>query len=146
IEPLFHLAQSRADSKRLVALKSKALGEARLCYDHLAGRLGVAITSALVSQRFLMPNRRDYKLTSSGEAFFVKLGIDVGIVRSKRRLFARQCLDWSERKPHLSGALGAAFTGYAFTHQWIRRTNRRRVIKLTDEGRVAMKDCLELSL
>lgn len=83
------------------------LRSARTCYDHMAGRIGVALHDALFELRWLSrSNRSDYGVTRVGVAAFAGLGIDVSAARAARRRFACRCLDWSERRPHLAGALG----------------------------------------
>lgn len=140
LEPLVHLVNQRPVPARASSPEVKAIREARLCYDHLAGRLGVMITSAMAEHRLLITKDRDYLLTNDGEAFCTRLEINVHQLRSKRRMFARQCLDWSERKPHLAGALGAAVADLAFKHGWIKRTSSRRAIRVTQKGRQALSD------
>jgi hypothetical protein len=82
---------------------------------------------------------RDYCLTASGEVFCTGLGIDLRAVRAKRRMFARMCLDWSERRPHLAGALGAALAERAFEQGWVRRTMRPREVSVTGRGEAELK-------
>jgi DNA-binding transcriptional ArsR family regulator len=113
----------------------KALRFARTCYDHLAGRLGVQVTESLVAQRFVVPEGRDFALAPAGETMLGGLGVDVETARGARRAFARACLDWSERRHHLAGALGAALLTRLFDLQWIRRTSSSRAVLLTDTGR-----------
>ena len=125
---------ARAPSKELNAVR-----RARLCYDHFAGRLGVAITSAMLDREWLDPMDRDYRLTAPGEVFCSGLGIDLRAVRAKRRIFARKCLDWSERRPHLAGALGAAVAEQAFARGWVRRTKRPREVSVTQRGEAELK-------
>lgn len=146
LEPLFHLVQARPVPMRVPPPQVQALREARLCYDHLAGRLGVMLAGAMADRRLLIPSDRDYRLSDEGEAFCRHLGIDLQQARSQRRMFARQCLDWSERKPHLAGALGAAVTEVAFKRGWIKRTNRRRIVRVTDRGRAAFADLLDVEV
>jgi len=110
---------------------------ARTCYDHLAGRLGVLVTEALVRRRFLLPQQREFRLTKSGEAFLKKLEVDVEQARRQRRAFARQCVDWTEREPHLAGALGAAVALRCFQLEWVARVPAHRHLLLTPKGRAA---------
>lgn len=134
LEPLSVLIDKQP---RLPLHRSKALEElraARMCYDHLAGRLGVALTQAMTAERYLLPGERDFELTAAGGGFLTELGIDVGAARGRRRCFARQCLDWSERRHHLGGALGAALAGRLVALQWIRREARGRKVVLTAAG------------
>jgi DNA-binding transcriptional ArsR family regulator len=116
----------------------KALRTARTCYDHLAGRLAVQITDALVQQRCLEPTGRDYLLTPPGEKLFADLAVDLAKARTARRQFARACLDWSERRPHLAGALGAALLDRLFGLRWIERTEASRAVRLTAAGRAGV--------
>ncbi len=107
---------------------------ARLCYDHIAGRLGVAIADALVTKGALIILDSDYALTVTGEDLFETLGIDVTALRKSKRIFARQCLDWSERRHHVSGVIGAALADLAFDQGWIIRDSERRVVTVTPKG------------
>src|SRR5476651_279009 len=92
----------------------------RTCYDHLAGQVGMAVTDALTQHGHLEPKGpRDWKLTRSGELFCTRLGVDLAGARAAHsRHFARQCLDWSERRPHISGALGSAIADTFFKKGW----------------------------
>jgi hypothetical protein len=112
----------------------------RTCYDHLAGQVGTAVTDSLTRAGHIEPKGpRDWKLTESGELFCQRIGVDVpGARRAGTRHFARQCLDWSERRPHISGALGAAIADTFFTRGWAERLRRSRTVRLTDSGRRAL--------
>jgi DNA-binding transcriptional ArsR family regulator len=107
---------------------------ARTCYDHLAGRLGVSVTDAMVRRRFLKPTGRDFLLTASGARFLGRLGVDVERTRRERRAFARQCLDWSERRAHLAGALGAAVARRCLDLRWVDPAREERTLTLTARG------------
>lgn len=124
--------------------RAEALRTARTCYDHLAGRLGVGLTDALVERKALLPGDGSYELTAAGEDTLLRLGVDVAAARSHRRPFARACLDWSERRPHLAGALGAALAEALLASGWfLRRPNDRGLLvtaKGTDElGRLGVE-------
>ena len=97
---------------------------ARTCYDYLAGRLGVALTEGLVKRGFLSQEQRDFMLTPTGTDWFVDLGMDPSKLKIQRRQFARACLDWSERRPHLAGALGASLAARFFDLGWTAHRNR----------------------
>ncbi|WP_052245123.1 ArsR/SmtB family transcription factor [Halocynthiibacter namhaensis] len=114
--------------------KQTPIQNARLCYDHIAGRLGVAIADALVAKGILIVLDSDYALTQLGVDLFVSLGMDVTALRKSKRVFARQCLDWSERRHHVSGAIGAALADLAFDQGWITRAKERRVLHVTPKG------------
>ena len=118
--------------------RQDALQVARTCYDHLAGRLGVGLTRALREARHIRPSGRDFVLTRSGHAFLCDLGIPVDQVHRRRRIFARQCLDWTEKQPHLGGALGAALAERCFQRGWIRRLPSGRALEVTRRGRAAL--------
>jgi len=113
----------------------QAMTEARTCYDHLAGKLGVAISRALVARGALEPAGDRFELTSAGRGYLAEaLGVDVeGALRGKRPL-ARCCLDWTEREPHLAGALGAALARRCFQAGWVEPCERSRALAVTSAG------------
>ena len=113
----------------------EGLRAARMCYDHLAGRLGVEITERMVAQGHLETLAEDYGVTAGGGRFFAALGIDLAGLKRQRRAFARRDLDWSERRHHLGGALGAALATAFVTRDWLRRLPGDRRVELTDLGR-----------
>jgi DNA-binding transcriptional ArsR family regulator len=132
---------------------ARALREARTCYNHLAGRLGVALFAGLldggllsggdgrhhpgraVADRLSAPGRDlSYRLTPHGEAALGKIGVDLDAVLA-RQPAVRYCLDWSEQRHHLAGPLGTALADRLFALGWVRRTDRRRVVRVTDTGR-----------
>jgi len=103
-----------------------ALSEARTCYDHLAGRRGVELCDRLLAAGALHAiDERDHVLTDRGQQLVADLGIDVGEVGATRRVFARCCIDWTHRRPHLAGALPAAITDRLLTLGWLCRTAGR---------------------
>ncbi len=103
-----------------------ALAEARTCYDHLAGRRGVELRERLLAAGALhTADQHEHTLTAHGERLITDLGLDLDRLRSGRRVFARSCLDWTERRPHLAGALPAAVTATFLTRGWLEhRTGR----------------------
>lgn len=114
----------------------KQLRLARSCYDHLAGKLGIAFTHTLVDHCLLEENPgRDFTLTAAGEDWFQEIGIDLHALKGRRRAFARRCLDWSERRYHLGGALGSATMGRMFELGWIARIRKSRALRVTEVGR-----------
>ncbi|MCE9670974.1 ArsR family transcriptional regulator [Myxococcus stipitatus] len=108
---------------------------ARTCYDHLAGTLGVALAEGLERRGYLESVEDGFALTPTGTRFVEALGVDVQALTRGRRAFARRCLDWSERRAHVGGALGAALTERLFTLRWIARRPEGRGVRLTVEGR-----------
>ncbi|MGH7525048.1 MAG: ArsR/SmtB family transcription factor [Gemmatimonadales bacterium] len=115
------------------------LRAARACYDHLAGALGVALYDRLKALRWLtaVSNETDKArdLTPTGTRSLEALGIDVARVRTLRRHFAYACVDWSERRPHLGGALGAAVMDLALKRRWVRASRDSRILSVTALGR-----------
>ena len=129
------MAVSPARPRATVAdLPLDGLRLARTCYDHLAGRLGVMVTEAMVRRRFLTRSGRDFLLTAPGERFLDRLGVDVGKSRGERRAFARQCLDWSERRAHLAGSLGAAVARRCLDLRWVHAVAEERTLTLSAQG------------
>jgi len=122
------------------------LRTARSCYDHLAGQLGVAVTEALVARGAIALDDCEYRVTAGGNVFFAELGIDVEAARSARRHFARTCLDWSERRPHLAGALGAALRTEFLRRDWVARNSGSRALRITAAGADWLRSVLSIDL
>jgi DNA-binding transcriptional ArsR family regulator len=148
IESLMALAGERPLPRhRHNSALTGALRSARTCYDHLAGRLGVQIHDHLLHEGCLLPGHHgdshghdhDYEVSASGRLLLARLGIDVDAVAKQRRGFARPCLDWSERVPHLAGGLGAAIAGRCFELGWIARRADSRAVRLTGAGAAGLK-------
>jgi DNA-binding transcriptional ArsR family regulator len=121
-----------------------ALAGARTCYDHLAGRLGVAVADAMSRKRLL--DRTDgLTLTACGCDWLGNtLGIDVAALRTGRRPLVRVCVDWTERRPHVAGAVGAQICRSFLDHGWVRRIGTSRALLVTPSGRIALRDLLGL--
>ncbi len=116
---------------------------ARTCYDHLAGVLGVMVTERLLERQFIV-ERDGYEITPAGGAWLTSLGVDVDALRRSRRVVARPCLDWTERRDHLAGGAGAALAGVMFDRRWIARVEGTRAVRLTLGGREALYRTLGL--
>ncbi|MFF9865604.1 ArsR/SmtB family transcription factor [Streptomyces sp. NPDC013953] len=114
------------------ASAGSAMARGRTCYDHLAGRLGIVITEAM-TVRGLLRQDTGFALTDDGVGWFGTLGIELA-PRSGRRPVARGCLDWTERKPHLAGAAGAALCRHALAEGWCVRIGSERAVKVTADG------------
>lgn len=110
-----------------------ALRAARVCYDHLAGARGVWLLERLRA-RDLLGGPDGIAVTPRGEAFFARLGLNLAAIARSRRTFAPPCLDWSERRHHLGGALGAALLAHLFERDWLRREADGRVVTVTAVG------------
>jgi DNA-binding transcriptional ArsR family regulator len=191
MEALAHLSSANPVQVRSLreSRDAAALAEARTCYDHLAGRAGVALLEALLAQGILAPapgggqlaacgpnggahpdgngvafgggpgngspdgahagyegrhvraappapfRPEAFEVTADGMATLTSFGLNIGALERTRRRFAGACLDWTERKPHLNGALGAAMTARLLGLGWIERGSRRRAVRVTPAGR-----------
>ena len=131
-----------AKPARIVALSQNValerLRHARSCYDHLAGRLGVAVTRSLVARNALRPSGETYALTAHSGPFFAALGVDLARASAQRRAFARACTDSTERTPHLAGSLGASVRERFLTAGWIERNDADRSLRVTAAGRLEL--------
>lgn len=129
VKPVRSLRQSR---------DAEALALARTCYDHLAGRAGVALFDAFMRQRIVTGSgtgaEAAYEVTTDGASTLEGFGINLGELRRGRRRFAGACLDWTQRRPHLNGALGAAVTARLLELGWIERGPSRRAVRITEAG------------
>lgn len=124
----------------------KAMRYARTCYDHLAGNVGVKLTESLLDAHLIKESEENFLLTDTGEQFFLQFGIDLDEMRSKRRSFSHRCLDWSERRHHLAGALGHALLERLLELDWIQRVPKQRAVKVTDDGIKGLKEVFNLDL
>jgi DNA-binding transcriptional ArsR family regulator len=124
----------------------EAMRQARTCYDHFAGVLGVAIADAMTAHEFVVLGDEAGEVTPSGMEFLSKLGVDLSGARAKRRVFCRPCLDWTERRAHIGGAVGAAFAQRCFDLKWIERIGDTRALAVTAAGRRGLKEALSLSI
>jgi DNA-binding transcriptional ArsR family regulator len=147
IEALTIIASPRTAMRRVARSAINPFSFARTCYDHLAGKLGVEIVSAMLSKEIIQPTGTMFVITDTGSEWMRSFGIDCGVVSTERRLFATQCLDFTERRYHLGGALGAALLNRMIRLEWFARSRIPRALRLTAKGRVelAKKFHLEFS-
>jgi DNA-binding transcriptional ArsR family regulator len=118
--------------------RARSLSEARTCYDHLAGRCGVLLHDGLLARGWLAPEAGGYSVSEAGVEGLLGWGVDVGAARASRRRLARPCLDWTERREHLAGALAAAITTALLDgpEPWfVRRADDHRGLRPTEAGR-----------
>lgn len=144
LESIMQVASIAEPSRRPLRTgpRDEALRTARTCYDHLAGRLGVALADALLDAGHAEFDQDAGAITASGLALFERLGIDLAAKRDGkplRRVLCRPCLDWSERRPHLGGAVGAALCRYCFDRGWTRRLEGTRAVLVTPLGRAGLR-------
>lgn len=119
---------------------------ARTCYDHLAGELGVAMLARLRDEDCLKQRSSEYRLTPRGQEFLHQLGVDVAGAQAMRRRFAYPCLDWSQRVPHLGGALGAALLDWLLRSRVVVRREASRAVRLTRNGQQQLGRLFEIRL
>lgn len=124
----------------------KLLQDARTCYDHLAGKLGVQLTESMLKAGYLTLEGKQFVLTDEGILFFTTFGIDLTALKRKRRSFSHACLDWSERRYHLAGALGCELLNKFFNLGWLLRVPSIRAIKVTEKGKIGFKEVFHLDL
>jgi DNA-binding transcriptional ArsR family regulator len=133
--------------------EAEALAAARTCYDHLAGQAGVELLAALLRRDLLKPldrtSRGDtaairYEVTEAGQKQLSAFGINIDEVRAERRKFAGECIDWTQRRGHLNGALAAAITARLFALGWIERGPRRRSVRVTEAGAAGLSETFGL--
>ena len=145
VESLMQVAAQLEPPRREVVTgpRDKALRTARTCYDHIAGQLGVALADALVAGGHAELGPDAGEVTERGFAFLAGIGIDLAPqpgARRTGRVLCRPCLDWSERRPHLAGRLGAALCARSLEAGWIRRGEAARVLIITPVGRTAFRE------
>jgi DNA-binding transcriptional ArsR family regulator len=122
------------------------LRQARTCYDHLAGRLGVALADALTGHGYVDLGEDGGSTTRRGEKFLSRWGIDIAVAAGQKRSYCRPCLDWSERRPHIAGSLGASLADRCLELDWVRRRKDSRALTITRRGADGFKDLLGIRL
>jgi hypothetical protein len=117
-----------------------------VCYDHLAGVLGVRIAEAMTRRGYLVLEDEGGQVTDSGQRFLAEFGIDTYVAGKGRRHLCRACLDWTERRPHIGGAIGAALADRLLALGWITRAKDSRAVALTAAGERGLRDALGLAM
>jgi DNA-binding transcriptional ArsR family regulator len=131
---------------RPISKADEAMRAARTCYDHFAGRLGVGLADRLSERGYLVLTEEGGEITESGTSFLNGFGVDLGALRRTRRAFCRPCLDWTERRPHIGGAIGAALATRCFDLGWFTRSRDSRALSITPAGRSGLDEIFGLSL
>ncbi len=146
IEALAVIQPTGPVRRKAPTAQASALRNARCCYDHLAGRLGVALTNALRERRYIIdaPEQR-FAVTAAGTTWFAGIGLDVPAIKATRRGLARPCLDWTERSHHLAGPLGVRLLCTMCGHGWLRRVPGSRAVQATPKGQAALKSQLGIT-
>lgn len=139
LERLMTLAERTGHRRTRTGPAEPALRRARVCYDHLAGELGVALFDGLIARRLLARRGEDLGLTRKGETAMRDFGIDLAAAAAARRALCKDCLDWSVRRSHLAGGLGAALLTRFYDLGWARRERGTRVVTFTPNGQRAFE-------
>jgi len=142
LEGLMGLAARTGRLRTRTGPRDPAMRLSRVCYDHMAGEWAVRLFDACLADGRLAADGASVALTGSGRAFFVAEGIDVAALESSRRPLCRRCLDWSERRSHLGGALGKAVLELAIARGWARRAQAGRALAITPLGLRALRSWL----
>jgi len=119
---------------------------ARTCYDHIAGVLGVGLADAMTAREFIVLGDEAGEVTPAGLEFLGKLGVDLSAAQSKRRVFCRPCLDWTERRPHIGGAVGAALAQRCLDLRWVALVRDHRALTITPAGRRGFQEFFALAV
>jgi len=146
LEDLMTLAADGPPRHRPRTRCDEAMARARTCYDHLAGKLGVALADGLVERNHVRLGDEGGLLTQSGRAFLGDLGVEIEARRKSRRAFCRPCLDWSERRWHIGGAVGAALASRCFDLGWVERQSQGRAVTVTPAGERAFEELFGVRL
>jgi len=154
LEALAAIAPRRAVTGLRAWHHGEALRAARSCYDHLAGQAGVALADGLVAGGVLRPGDGAFALTDGGAERLADFGLDVDAILGARRATARACVDWSERRPHIGGALGAALLDTLLARRWVAhapqatgaKAARGRVLRVTPAGRAGLREQLGVTV
>lgn len=140
LEHLAAIGPVQGERKRLLSPQAQSLQFARCCYDHLAGRVGVAVTLALQERGYLVARAgKQFEVTPAGLAWFEQMGMNVGLLKPTRRGLARQCLDGTERRHHLAGPLGVQLMALLCAKGWLRRHKDSRAVQVTPPGWVGLR-------
>jgi DNA-binding transcriptional ArsR family regulator len=146
LEGLMNVAVTGPPRFRPPSKIDSEMRRARTCYDHLAGELGVALTDAMVERGYLVLDADAGELTAEGSGFLVDIGVGLSAPARSRRAFCRPCLDWSERRPHLAGVVGAALCAHCFAQGWIRHVEGTRAVAITPKGERSFRDAFGVRL
>ena len=129
-----NLSTSGASLKQSTGPADPRLRRSRICYDHLAGELGVKLYNALIQNDLMEDQANQPQLTEQGQHFFQELGVDLNKLQAKKRPVCKACLDWSERRSHLAGSLGQWILSDLIEKQWAKQDMNSRAIQFSEQG------------
>ena len=134
LEAMMGLAAKKGHIRTRTGPKDPALRKSRVCYNHLAGDLGVQMMDSLLAKEFLTPENEGLGLTADGKAFFEGFAIDLAPLEKLRRPLCKSCLDWSNRRNHLAGSLGTALLTRFYDLGWAKRIEGSRIVAFSAGG------------
>lgn len=146
IEAMANLIPHSSIPKKSIIEKYSPIKHCRTCYDHLAGKIGVALTDSLLEQKIIVDNKNVFEISPKGEKWFSDFGINVDEVKKQRRLFLKPCLDWSERRNHIAGSLATSIFDKMVSNDWLRKTNDSRAIIITGKGEKELYEYFKIVL
>lgn len=139
LEALMGLAAGQGRMRTRTGPKNARLRQARVCYNHLAGQMGVHMFQSMLARGILMQNGEDVEITAQGEDFVAAFGVDLDALSVSRVPLCRSCLDWSERRTHLAGVLGRAMLSHMEQAGWVRRDKDSRALLFSRQGGQAFR-------
>ncbi len=134
VEAIASLLPDKKLTRKKQEYKNGDIQFCRTCYDHLSGKIAVDLTQALVKQKMLILKDEEFLVSTKGETWFKNIGLDITKIEKGKRHFAKPCLDWTERKYHLAGALGAALLKHIKKNNWVKLKANSRTVILTAKG------------
>jgi DNA-binding transcriptional ArsR family regulator len=146
IEGIMEVAVAAPPRYRPRTRADDELRRARTCYDHFAGQLGVGLADALAEHGHLVLGDEAGEVTEAGLEFLTGFGLDLAAARQRRRAYCRPCLDWTERRPHIGGAVGAALASRCFDLRWVARQRDSRALTITPLGKRGLEEVFGLTL
>jgi DNA-binding transcriptional ArsR family regulator len=146
LESIMAVAAEGPQRYRPLSKADGAMRLARTCYDHFAGKLGVGLANNLIERGYLVLTPEAGEVTERGAGFLGEFGLDLAALRVKRRTLCKPCLDWTERRLHLGGTVGAALARRCFDLGWFARLRDSRALAITVAGRRGLEDAFGLSL
>jgi DNA-binding transcriptional ArsR family regulator len=144
LESIMAVALQTPPRHRPASKADEPMRAARTCYDHFAGRLGVGLADALCGRGHVVLAEDGGEVTPEGHEFFERFGVT--LIKNRRRIFCRACVDWTERRPHLGGAVGAALANRCFDLGWVKRMREGRALTITPTGRTGLREVFDLSI
>lgn len=146
LEGIMAVATDGPPRHRPISTRESAIRTARTCYDHFAGKLGVALAERLSARNHILLSDDGGEVTDEGAGFLADFGIDLDAARRKKRIFCRPCVDWTERQLHIGGAVGAALAARCFELQWFARSRDSRALAVTEAGKRGLDEIFAIAL